>query len=281
MPKKLVFKPNKKLSAENIMYFSHNIRQMDDMKGEEFEDFLRNLFTCFGYTVTPNLIQLPNGFSGDGGIDLIAQKGKNKTAIQAKAWRLEFTKTVGVEVVRGLAGSIVGKRDKRMGGCVITTSFFTPNAIEETRMCFPHIELIDRRKLLETVAILNPNIIAEGVDYVFEKINEHMKKCPKCGHVLTEKENENNGIKFLACPKFPNCKHTEPKSLSEMNRVILVGRLTKDPEIRYLQEPNPMAITRYVLAVNRKYAKQGEQQADFITCTAFGKSAEFAERYFK
>jgi len=66
-----------------------------------------------------------------------------------------------------------------------------------------------------------------------------------------------------------------------MNRVILMGRLTKDPEIRYLNAQNPMAITRYTLAVNRKFAKQGEQQADFINCTVFGKSAEFAEKYFK
>lgn len=60
-----------------------------------------------------------------------------------------------------------------------------------------------------------------------------------------------------------------------MNKVILMGRLTKDPEIRYTNE-NPIA--RYTLAVNR-FAK--DQDADFIRCIAFGKSAEFAEKYLK
>lgn len=62
-----------------------------------------------------------------------------------------------------------------------------------------------------------------------------------------------------------------------MNKVILVGRLTRDPELRYSQGDNPLAITRYTLAVDRR--KQGE--ADFIPCTVFGKSAEFAEKYFR
>lgn len=64
-----------------------------------------------------------------------------------------------------------------------------------------------------------------------------------------------------------------------MNKVVLIGRLTKDPEVRYSQGQNPMAVARYNLAVNRKYAKEGEQQADFISCVAFGKNGEFAEKY--
>ena len=61
-----------------------------------------------------------------------------------------------------------------------------------------------------------------------------------------------------------------------MNKVILIGRLTKDVETRYSGE---MAIARYSLAVDRKYKKEGEATADFINCVAFGKNGEFAEKY--
>ena len=66
-----------------------------------------------------------------------------------------------------------------------------------------------------------------------------------------------------------------------MNKVILLGRLTKDVEIRYSQGREPLAVGKYTLAVPRKYKQQGQPEADFISCVAFGKSAEFAERYFK
>lgn len=66
-----------------------------------------------------------------------------------------------------------------------------------------------------------------------------------------------------------------------MNKVILMGRLTKDPETRYTQGTN-MAVARYTLAVDRRGAKQGDEQtADFINCIAFGKAGEFAEKYFR
>ena len=64
-----------------------------------------------------------------------------------------------------------------------------------------------------------------------------------------------------------------------MNKVILIGRLTRDPEVRYTQGNEPMCIARYTLAVDRKYKKEGEQDADFISCVAFGKNGEFAEKY--
>lgn len=65
-----------------------------------------------------------------------------------------------------------------------------------------------------------------------------------------------------------------------MNKVIMMGRLTRDPEIRYSQ--NGECIARYTLAVDRKFKKQGDgQTADFINCIAFGKSAEFTEKYLK
>ena len=64
-----------------------------------------------------------------------------------------------------------------------------------------------------------------------------------------------------------------------MNKVILIGRLTRDPEVRYTQGQNSTAVARYSLAVDRKFKKQGEPDADFINCVAFGRSGEFAEKY--
>lgn len=65
-----------------------------------------------------------------------------------------------------------------------------------------------------------------------------------------------------------------------MNRVILMGRLTRDPEIRYSQGDNPTAVARYTLAVDRRFNRNGnDATADFIGCVAFGRSAEFAEKY--
>lgn len=66
-----------------------------------------------------------------------------------------------------------------------------------------------------------------------------------------------------------------------MNRVILIGRLTKDPEVRYTQGDSPMAIARYTLAVDRRFKRDGDQTADFIPCVAFGKGGEFAEKYLR
>ena len=68
-----------------------------------------------------------------------------------------------------------------------------------------------------------------------------------------------------------------------MNKVILMGRLTRDPEVRYSQGDNAMAIARYTLAVDRRFRRNndGEATADFIGCVAFGRSAEFAEKYFR
>ena len=65
-----------------------------------------------------------------------------------------------------------------------------------------------------------------------------------------------------------------------MNKVILMGRLTRDPEVRYSQGENSMAIARYTLAVDRRFNRNGDDAtADFINCVAFGRSGEFAERY--
>lgn len=64
-----------------------------------------------------------------------------------------------------------------------------------------------------------------------------------------------------------------------MNKVILMGRLTRDPEVRYSQGDNASAVARFSLAVDRRFKKDGEQTADFINCVAFGKTGEFIEKY--
>lgn len=64
-----------------------------------------------------------------------------------------------------------------------------------------------------------------------------------------------------------------------MNKVILMGRLTREPEIRYAQNNNQMAIARFSIAVDRRFKREGDPDADFFNCTAFGKQAEFIEHY--
>ena len=62
-----------------------------------------------------------------------------------------------------------------------------------------------------------------------------------------------------------------------MNKVILMGRLVRDPEVRYTTGEKPMAVARYTLAVDRRFKKKEEQSADFINCVCFGKIAEFVQ----
>lgn len=66
-----------------------------------------------------------------------------------------------------------------------------------------------------------------------------------------------------------------------MNKTILMGRLTRDPEVRYAANDSGMAIARYTLAVDRRRTGSDGQSADFINCVAFGKTGEFAEKYFR
>lgn len=66
-----------------------------------------------------------------------------------------------------------------------------------------------------------------------------------------------------------------------MNNVVLMGRLTRDPEVRYSTGDNPLAIAKYTLAVDRRFKRDGEPTADFINCNVFGKGAEFAEKYLR
>ena len=66
-----------------------------------------------------------------------------------------------------------------------------------------------------------------------------------------------------------------------MNKIILLGRIVRDPEVRYTQGDNSMAIAKFSLAVNRRFKKENEPEADFFNCTAFSKQAEFVEKYLK
>ena len=66
-----------------------------------------------------------------------------------------------------------------------------------------------------------------------------------------------------------------------MNKVILMGRLTRDPDVRYSQGENATAVARYTLAVDRRFKRDGDQSADFIGCVSFGRQAEFAEKYLR
>ena len=95
------------------------------------------------------------------------------------------------------------------------------------------------------------------------------------------------------CCDFPSPEEDRQKIISgaveentksrriAMNKAVLMGRLTRDIEVRYSQGENPMAVARYTLAVQRKFKREGEPDADFISCVAFGKLAEFAEKYFR
>ena len=66
-----------------------------------------------------------------------------------------------------------------------------------------------------------------------------------------------------------------------MNSVVLMGRLTRDPEVRYSQGEKPVAYARYTCAVDRRFKREGQPEADFINCVTIGKDAEFVEKYFR
>ena len=66
-----------------------------------------------------------------------------------------------------------------------------------------------------------------------------------------------------------------------MNKVMLMGRLTRDPEVRYSQNGNNSAVARFSIAVDRRFKREGQPDADFFNCTAFGRQAEFVEKYLR
>lgn len=71
------------------------------------------------------------------------------------------------------------------------------------------------------------------------------------------------------------------EKIMSMNKTIMMGRLTRDPEVRYSQGANPTAVARFSIAVNRRFKREGEPEADFFNCVAFGKLGEFVERYYR
>lgn len=77
-----------------------------------------------------------------------------------------------------------------------------------------------------------------------------------------------------------NFKNKEVLFMS-LNKVILMGRLTRNPDVRYSQGEKSVCIARYTLAVDRRFRREGEQEADFIGCVAFGRQGEFAEKYLQ
>ena len=82
---------------------------------------------------------------------------------------------------------------------------------------------------------------------------------------------------FILLANLESRKYEE----KSMNKCILMGRLTRDPEVRYTSGQDNLCIARYTLAVDRKFRQNNENTADFIPCVAFGKSGEFAEKYFR
>ncbi|MCL2574888.1 MAG: restriction endonuclease [Defluviitaleaceae bacterium] len=207
--------PSKKtvMDGLELQYLSQQLRRMDDMNGAEFEALLEKLFTYLGYSVIPKSRLQPG--LGDRGVDLIITKDDVSTAIQAKAWRLEYSELVDEDRIRSFIGAISLMDKPKLQGCVITTSFFTPNAKMAAASAQPKIELIDRSKLFSLFALLDVDIIA---DVAYHKMSEHMGYCPQCNHVLTKKFNKSTRTPYLGCPRSPDCAHTEPIQDKEIKR---------------------------------------------------------------
>lgn len=104
------------------------------------------------------------------------------------------------------------------------------------------------------------------------------------GSIRTGSYTNRNGIKVNTMEVVADRQTTEKDGALNMNAVLLFGRLTRDPDVRYTQGENPVCVARYTLAVPRKYSSKraGDgENTDFIPCTAFGESAEFVKKYLK
>ena len=119
----------------------------------------------------------------------------------------------------------------------------------------------------ESVIIINPNLEAESIKALIEKFSNLINNNGKVNSV------EEVGKKKLA---YEIKKHKEGYYI-----IILMGRLTRDPEVRYTQTNNTL-VASFSLAVNRRFVRQGEErQADFINIVAWSKTGEFCSKYFK
>lgn len=97
---------------------------------------------------------------------------------------------------------------------------------------------------------------------------------------LTRNLEKQNGGEIGSPQKIQMGREWPERSLS-MNKIIEIGRLTRDPEVRYSQGATPTAVARFSIAVNRRFKKEGDPDADFFNCVAFGKQGEFAEKYLR
>lgn len=105
-------------------------------------------------------------------------------------------------------------------------------------------------------------------------VKKHMDELIADGIIETDAE---PGTKSVPDPKYKGSEEREKR----MNKVMLMGRLTRDPDVRWTQGPEQSAVARYTLAVDRRFQKEGGATADFIGCVAFGRQAEFAEKYLQ
>jgi len=202
--KSLLLLPHNQASDSSAMQkLSQQLRRIDDLGGREFEALLEKLFELLGY----DIISVSKAGRGDSGIDFIVKMNGIETAIQAKAWRLEYTETIGSKFIRELAGSMALLNRPNLKGCFITTNFFTPDAVKTAKEFDMPIELIDRHGVFQLFGMLNPSILA---NIAFHELSQHMGYCKKCGHVLVKKWSQKDGRAFKGCPKFPDCQYMEP-----------------------------------------------------------------------
>ncbi len=162
------------------------------MNPSEFEEYIAKVFTALGYET------LPTGGAGDGGVDIEMTKNGKQYVVQCKKF---FNKhKVNPHDVRDFYGAM-GDRHINGKGFFITTNIFTHEA--EAFAEDKPIELIDSSGVValvrESGLLGSPHQVQDGKDH-----------CPKCGSPLIERTNRENGIHFLGCVRFPDCKFTKP-----------------------------------------------------------------------
>jgi restriction system protein len=175
----------------------HLIAMLRGYTPAEFEMFVADVFTALGYKT-----ELVGGKS-DGGIDIDMTKDGRRSVVQCKKF---ITQKVNPHDVRDFYGAMGGQHIDGKG-FFVTTNIFTIEA-EQFAEGKP-LELIDGTRLIELIH--ESGVLADTAKPT-ETVSDTaaQKKCPKCGSMLTVKQNRTNGSKFWACPKWPSCRHTEP-----------------------------------------------------------------------
>ncbi|MGE5472678.1 MAG: restriction endonuclease [Ignavibacteriales bacterium] len=175
--------------------FESGIDEIDNMRGEVFEDYLLEHFKNLGYSghLTPK--------TDDYGADLVLKKAGRKVVVQAKRWKMN----VGVDAIQQVIGAI--KYYDANKGMVVTNSSFTENAYDLANS--NGIELWDRKKLIEIMSKSKGKEIVENVVKEKRSKGEEVQNdevCPKCGRALSMKKGKFG--KFLGCSGYPACKFT-------------------------------------------------------------------------